>query len=137
MKRSASKEIRDHSKLSRGVIVLDHDAAVLAPALRQANIIVFEYPAEAPTFDTLRDYLSHRIVVTRNPQAFVEEAPIHEYGIVSLQKLASIDPSPAFATNKTARLISRTLSRYRLWTKGAKFLLELQEDGDHNLVALE
>ncbi len=68
---------------------------------------------------------------------FVEEAPIHEYGIVSLEALSVIDMIPSFAANPTARLISQGISTYRLWSKGAKFLLALRDDGKHVLSVLE
>lgn len=123
--------------MARGVIVLDENVAVLAAALREANIKVVEIPAGTEDTLIIQNFLFHRILVTRNTRDFLEEAPIHEYGIISLEKLSFIDSSPAFSTNKTARLISQAISGYGLWAKGAKFLLELRDDGNHVLTSLE
>jgi hypothetical protein len=132
-----AKQIVDCRAMARGVIVLGKDAAALAPALREANIKVVEIPAGTADSAIMQDYLPHRILVTRNAKGFMEWAPIHEYGIVSLEKLTSINPSPSFAANKTARLISQGISAYGLWAKGATFLLELRDDGEHELALLE
>lgn len=132
-----AKQIVDRSAMARGVIVLDENVAELAPALREANIRVVEMSAGTADAVIRQNYLFHRILVTRNAKDYLEEAPIHEYGIVSLEKLTFIDPSPSFATNKTARLISQVISAYGLWAKGAKFLLELRDDGKHELTSLE
>jgi hypothetical protein len=123
--------------MARGVIVLDESVAGLAPALREANIKVVELPAGTADAVIRQNYLFHRILVTRNAEDFVEEAPIHEYGIISLEKLKCIDSSPSFATNETARLISHEISAYGLWTKGATFLLVLRDDGKHELTPLQ
>lgn len=125
------------STLARGVIVLDSSVAVLASALSEANIKVVELPENASDRVSRKNYLTHRILVTRSPENFLEEAPIYEYGIVSLEKLGRIDANPSFASNQTARLISQALNSNRLWTKGAKFLLELRDDGEHELTPLE
>jgi hypothetical protein len=131
-----AKQIVDRSRMARVVIVLDDTVAGLASALQEANIKVVEIPAGTDAL-IRKNYLYHRIVVTRNTKDFVEEAPIHEYGIVSLEGLKFIDPDPSFVKNQTARLISRAISEYHLWSKGARFLLELRDDGKHRLSFLE
>jgi hypothetical protein len=132
-----AKQIVDRAHRRRGCIVLDEGVAALASALWEANILVVELPAGMLDFRKQGLYLSDRILVTARPGVFIEEAPIHEYGIVSLEKLTSIDVSPSFADNTTARLISQAISAYGLWTKGAKFLLELRDNGRHVLNQLE
>jgi hypothetical protein len=132
-----AQQIVDRSAMARGVVVLDETVAGLASALREANIKVVELPAGTADAVMRQAYLFHRILVTSNTKEFLEEAPIHEYGIVSLEKLTFIDPSPSFATNITAQMISQAISAYGLWTKGAKFLLELRDDGQHELTPLE
>jgi hypothetical protein len=123
--------------LARGVIVLDESVIGLASALREANIKVVEIPVGMTDVLIRQNYLYHRILVTTNTKDFVEEAPVHEFGIVSLENVKSIDPDPSFATNQTARLISRAISEHHLWSRGAKFLLELRDDGKHRFTLLE
>jgi hypothetical protein len=123
--------------MARGVIVLDSNVVGLAAALREANIKVVEIPAGTPEAVVRHGYLPHRILVTSNAKDFLDDAPIHEFGVVSLEKLKSIDTSPSFANNATAQLISRGISGYGLWSRGAKFLLELRDDGNHVLTPLE
>ncbi len=135
--RRLAKQIVDRSTMARGVIVLDETVAGLAAALREANIKVVEIPAGMTDAVIRQNYLFHRIVVTRNTKAFLDEAPIHEFGIVSLEGLNLIDAHLSFADNRTARLISHEISALGLWSKGARFLLELRDDGQHRLSFLE
>ena len=116
---STKKQIVDRSTMARGVIVLDETVAGLAAALREANIKVVEIPAGMTDAVIRQNYLHHRIVVTRNTKTFLDEAPIHEYGIVSLEGLSLIDEHLSFADNRTARLISHEISAFGLWSKGA------------------
>jgi hypothetical protein len=53
-----------------------------------------------------------------------------------MDKLDPIDSAPSYRTNKTVQLLSKAMSQYGLWAKGAKFLLELREDGSHELKEL-
>jgi hypothetical protein len=137
LRKLLAQEIVARSTMARGVVVLDESVTGLAPALREANIMVIEVPAGTEEDEIKRLYLPHRIFVTRNPRAFREDAPIHEYGIVSLAKLKSVDVDRSYTRNRTARLISKSLSAYGLWAKGAKFLLELRDDGKRKLKKLE
>ena len=106
------KQIMAQAGRHRGVIVLDHDVEVLASALGNANLFVVTLPAGTPDCDAKGRYIADRIVVTTRPETFVWEAPIHEYGIVSVEKLESIDTSLSYKTNKSARLISKAISTY-------------------------
>lgn len=128
-----TKQIVNRSAMARGVLVLDENVLGLAPALMEANIKVVKIPAGVKDAEIIQNYLYHRIIVTKNAKDFLEEAPVHEFGIISLEGLKFLDSSPSFSVNKTARLISQAISEYGLWTKGAKFLLELREDGKHVL----
>jgi hypothetical protein len=136
-RRRLVRQLVDRSAMARGVIVLDADLTGLTPALREANIKVVEIPPGTKDTLVVRNYLFHRVVVTRNTKDFLEDAPIHEYGIISLEGLTFIDMSPSFAENRTARLISQEISKKKLWSKGARFLLELRDDGKHRLSFLE
>jgi hypothetical protein len=132
-----AREFVGRSAMARGVIVFDENLAGLASALREANIKVVEIPAGTTDALIIQNYLFHRILVTKNTKDFLEQAPIHEYGIISLEGLSFVDASPSFAENKTARLISQAISKSKLWSRGAKFLLELRDDGKHRLSSLE
>ena len=92
-----ARQIVDRAAMARGVIVLDSNVVGLAAALREANIKVVEIPAGTPEAVVRHGYLPHRILVTSNAKDFLDDAPIHEFGIVSLEKLKSIDTSPSFA----------------------------------------
>jgi hypothetical protein len=62
--------------------------------------------------------------------------PIHEYGIISLENLPSLDSFTDYATNKTAQMISEALSDFKLWSKGAMFICILNDSGKHDLSEL-
>lgn len=123
--------------LARGVVVLDHGLGQLTSALREANILVVKPPASLVDDKSKQEFLSQRILITERPDGFIDDAPVYEYGIVSLKELPAIDFAASFQDNKTAKLISVALSRYGLWAKGAKYLLVLRQDGKHQLQALE
>jgi hypothetical protein len=131
-----ARQIIDRRAMARGVVVLDENVFGLESALRGANILVVKLPLGLADDRIKKQLLSHRIVITKNPSAFVEDASVYEYGVVALDKLDSIDSAPDYAKNRTAQLISKALSGYGLWAKGAKFLLELHDDGNHVLEEL-
>jgi hypothetical protein len=56
--------------------------------------------------------------------------------LVCQDKLDAINFAADYAKNGTVQLISKALSGYGLWAKGAKFLLELHADGNHVLEEL-
>ena len=122
--------------MARGVVVLDEGLWGLEKALRDANILVVKLPTGLDDEEIKESLLSFRIMVTKNPADFIDDAPVYEYGIIALNKLKAIDYAPSYRKNKTVQLISRAMSWYKLWAKGAKFLLELREDGKHHLEEL-
>lgn len=122
--------------MARGVIVLDKGLFGLDPALRGANIKVVKSPSRFRDDVIKQLFLCHRIIATRKPAKFVQDAPVYEYGIVALDRLSCIDMASEYSRNKTVQLLSRALSQYGLWAKGAKFLLELHDDGYHVLTEL-
>jgi hypothetical protein len=128
--------ILSRKAMARGVVVLDQDLSGLESALREANILVVTPRSELNDGLTKQLLLSHRIVITTKPADFIQDAPVHEYGVVALDRLATVDTNPHFETNKTARLISSALSSLGLWIQGAKFHLELRDDGNHVLKEL-
>jgi hypothetical protein len=130
-------QIVQRSAMARGVLVVDEDVQALASALRGANIKVVVPPSGMKDEKIKEELLYHRIIVTRNSADFIHDAPIHEYGVISLANLSFVDSNPEYAKNKTAQMISKALSDYSLWSKGAKFLLELSDDGNHGLRELE
>jgi hypothetical protein len=131
-----ARQIVQRSAIARGVLVVDEDVQALASALRGANIKVVVLPPETKDEKIKEELLYHRIMVTRNSADFIHDAPIHEYGVISLANLSVVDTAPEYAKNKTAQMISKALSDYNLWSKGAKFLLELRENDDHSLCEL-
>jgi hypothetical protein len=115
-----ARQIVQRSAMARGVLVVD-DVQTLASALRGANIKVVVPPSGMKDEKIKEDLLFHRIIVTRNSADFIHDAPIHDYGIISLANLPFVDSTPEYAKNKTAQMISKALSDYSLWSKGAKF----------------
>jgi hypothetical protein len=126
-------QILSRKTLARGVFVLDENLFGLGPALRDANTKVVQLAAAWSDAEVKESLLPHRVMVTSNPHAFVDDAPVYEYGVVTLGKLKSIDTSPSYRTNRTVQLLLKAMSQYGLWAKGAKFLLELRDDGSHVL----
>lgn len=100
------------------MVVLDGDLDGLKNALREANLLVVNGPALLPNEGQRELLLCHRLLVTRRPVSFMGDAPVYEYGIVSVKGLRFIDSNPIYGKNKTAKLISTALSRHRLGTKG-------------------
>jgi len=134
--RRLAKQIVARATLARGVFVLDENLLGLESALREANIMVVTSLPGLSDDSMKKLWLFHRIVVTKNPTDFIYDAPVYEYGVIALDRLSFIDPAPEYTKNKTVQLISRAMSKYGLWTKGAKFLLELHDDEDHVLKEL-
>lgn len=129
----AAEQIIARRTLARGVVVLDEAlSGILGAALKDANIKVVPTAGWGEQ-DIKEQLLPHRIMVTTNPAGFVDDAPVYEYGVVALDKLACIDSSPAYRTNPTVQLLSMAISKYGLWAKGARFILELRDDGNHAL----
>lgn len=132
----AAEHILARRNLARGVIVVDEKlCGLLGSALKDANIKIVTTAGWSEP-DIKEQLLPHRIVVTTNPAAFVDDAPVYEYGVIALDGLATIDPSPAYSTNRTVQLLSKAISQHGLWAKGARFLLELRDDGNHVLKEL-
>jgi len=99
----------------------------------EANIIVVKPDGGLSDHLMKKLWLTHRIVATRTPADFIDDAPVYEYGVIALDRLSFIDPAPEYSNNKTVHLISRAMGDYGLWARGAKFLLELHDDGNHVL----
>jgi hypothetical protein len=131
-----AKQILSRKAMARGVVVLDENLVGLESALREANIQVVKSSAGLSDYQNKEQFLSHRILITKKALDFIDDAPVYEYGVVALDKLAFIDPAQEYSKNKTVQLISKALSKYGLWAKGAKFLLELHGDGKHQLTDL-
>lgn len=131
-----AEQILARRTLARGVVVLDKGLMGLEPALREANILVVK-PRPGWSLADIKEWLLlHRIIITRDPRKFVHDAAVYEYGIIALDRLGSIDFSPSYRSNKTVRLVSQAMTRYKLWPEGAKFLLEIRADGKHHLQEL-
>jgi hypothetical protein len=73
-----AKQILARKSMARGVVVLDEELFGLESALIDANIKVVKLSAEWSAADLKESLLSHRIIVTRNPGTFVDDAPVYE-----------------------------------------------------------
>jgi hypothetical protein len=133
---TVAERIVARKAMARGVVVLDKSVRGLESALRDANILVVKPEARQPQEEIKKYLLPHRILVTTAPARFLLDAAVYEYGVLSLGKLKAIDTAPSYGQNKTVQLLSRAMSRYKLWVKGAKFLLELRDNGKHQLQEL-
>lgn len=116
---------------SRGVLVVEENVQTIAVPLRAANIRVI-VPRPGMTDDVIKsELLPGRIFVTKSAEDFIYDASSYDYGIVSLDKLESVDPTSDPAKNTTVTLISRALIEHKLWTKRHGFILVLAENGKH------
>jgi hypothetical protein len=69
-----ARQIVDRAGMARGVIVLDADLKGLASALRGANIKVVMFPPSDRNQKSPEELLYHRIVVTKRPADFIDDA---------------------------------------------------------------
>jgi len=132
-RQAVAARIRARAGLARGVVVLDPDLEGLETALKAANLMVVIPPAGLDDLTLKEQILPHRIWITRNQAEVIDEPAVYEYGVVSLRSLSVIEWQPTYEKNRTVQEISKALSRYGLWTRGCRFLLELKDDGNHRL----
>ena len=78
--------------MARGFIVVDADSQGLTSALEKMNfhVVSVDTPKEQgkkgdPDMKIIKEKLGGRILVTGNPDDFVEFAPIYDFGIISLK----------------------------------------------------
>ena len=118
--------------MARGTVVVDENARELIPALKLANLHVFTPPPGMKDED-LAPLVAGRILITKNPRDFIEHAPVYDFGIIALDKLKFVDPSPDLATNQTVRLINKALSQLSLFSRRTCFYCTLHDTGKPTL----
>lgn len=120
--------------MARGTLVVDENVAGgLSDALRGANFHVVVPEAGDSDEYISTTLLPNRILVTDNPDDFKDQAPVYDFGIISVEKLHFIDANPDFGKNKTAQLISRAVVEHELFAQSRPFLLTLSSAGRHTL----
>lgn len=130
MKKEDSSFAKCITGMSRGVVVLDENLIGLEEELRKENIKVI-IPRSRMTDDEIKhELLSHRILVTNNSQDFVGDATAIEYGIIATENIK-------FKESKTlAKIISRAVIEFDLWSHQSGFILHLMPDGNHKFEIL-
>ena len=118
--------------MARATLVLDENVSELRPALEKVNFRVVTLGKGIPDEQIKHDLLSHRFLVTKNSKDFIEDAPVYDYGIISLEKLKFIDPSKE-SNNKTVRLISKAIIDYDIVAERTHFVLYLYPNRKHHL----
>ena len=116
--------------MSLGTLVVDENLRQLIQPLGALNIKVVSPPQGMSDEDIKSAILSHRIIVTKNAKDFIDDASIHEYGIIALEDLGFIDHTQD-GTNTTARIVSKAIQKYSLWSKAHGFILILKPSGKH------
>lgn len=117
--------------MARGFLIIDENVDSLAPSLKEANFHV-RVPKKTMSDDEIKeDLLGNRVLVTKNTKDFIDDAPVYDYGIIALEGLKFIDPSPTYKTNTTARIISQAYRDFELHAERSGFVLYLKEDGKH------
>jgi hypothetical protein len=121
---------------ARGVLVLTKELAFLEGALAEADFHVLVAPDDVGDFDAKTALLAMRILVTTGPAAFLDDAPVLDYGVISLEALPALDQAPDLADNTTARMISTAITDLDLLAEPGGFLVELLPEAEHRLQRL-
>ena len=122
--------------MARATIVVDENVAFLAAPLKHHFNFRTVVPKSGMEDEKIKnDLLGHRILITKNTSDFKADAPVYDYGIISLEKLPFIDPDQG-DKNTTCKLISEAVSKHKLVSR-SHFVLTLKPDGKHQLTILE
>jgi hypothetical protein len=117
--------------MARGAVVLDENLANLAEGLRNHNIHVISVPKKMDDEEIKRVYLTRRLFITNNPVDFIDDASSYEYGIISTRKIKYK------GEDRLVPLISRALTKHKLWSQTYGFIIELDDDGDGEIKPLQ
>jgi hypothetical protein len=71
------------------------------------------------------------MLVTQSTAAFIDDAAVLDIGIIGLDALERIDPSPSVAANETARIISAAVADHSLTAERGGYILLLTSRGEH------
>jgi hypothetical protein len=112
--------------------VLHENVRFLGNSLTEANFhVVITDSRLDEDFDTRMAVLSHRLLITKNTAAYIDDAPVLDYGIIELDALPFINPAVEYKTNRTAQLISHAILDFDLVLERCGLLLMLKQDGNH------
>lgn len=132
----ALNAVRHVMAMSRGTIVVDENALVLAPPLRASNIRVLSPDPGEKDEKIVERLLPNRMIVTKNPDHFKKHASSHDIGIIDISKLKFVDPDPSPSRNKTVQAISDAITSHSLWSIRHGFIITLYDDKDPVFKAL-
>ena len=123
----------------RCVLLLDNSTAVLAAALKDANFWAVRVPTgmSLAAFETRDLALSGRILVTSDTEAYIDDAPVLDYGIIGLDALGVMHAGEGYADNTTVKMLSRAVTRHRLASRSPAGVIMLVPEGEHVVVGLE
>ena len=119
--------------------MLDNSTAVLAAALKDANFWAVRVPTgmSLAAFETRDLALSGRILVTSDTEAYIDDAPVLDYGIIGLDALGVMHAGEGYADNTTVKMLSRAVTRHRLASRSPAWVIMLVPEGEHVVVGLE
>ena len=118
--------------MARGLVVLDENLWQLLKGLKDTGIrVIIPESGKSDKF-IAEQILPNRTFITRNTKDFLAYALGNEIGIISLEGLSFIDPTPN-ASNTTVQILSKAIIEFSLWSRSSGFLLELKDNGKHIL----
>ena len=118
--------------MARATLVVDENVDFLAAPLQEADFRVLGSPPNGMAdFEVKKVLLAHRILVTKNTEGFLADAPVLDYGIIGLDALPFVYQSNELGSNPTARMISDVLSEQGLEHERYGFVLMLKPNGKH------
>lgn len=115
--------------MARGYLVVDENVLSLAAPLEKLNMHVVIPPKGMEDANIAKMLLGGRILVTANPDDFIEQAPVFDFGIIALDKLKFIDKSQDGINNRTVKAINAAIIKHSLWSKSKAFKVTLNESG--------
>lgn len=122
--------------MARGFLIVDENVAFLEKPLEEANFHVATPDKGWDDTKIKKRLLGKRIIITKNTQDFLDDAPVYDYGIIGLEALPFIDPTPTYTKNETAKLISKAYGDFELHFEKTGFVLMLKPDGKHTFKRL-
>jgi hypothetical protein len=116
--------------MARGTVVLDENMFHLETLLSNESIRVRKVRPGTRDDDILKgDLLANRIFITNNSKDFIHDAPRLDCGIIATE---GVNSEP----NGLAKMISRALTDFSLWSKRHGFILRLKQSGRHEFQEL-
>jgi hypothetical protein len=123
--------------MARGYLVVDENVLALAEPLAKLNIHVITPSRGMKDEKIAKELLGGRIIVTKNPDDFVELAPVYDFGIIALDNLKYIDTSNDASKNATVKAINAAIVKHKLWGKPKAFKVTLKDQGASTIEDLD